>query len=126
MAKTTDFEIGTKFKVELYGRDSYNRKSFVNVTLIAYSKQGDQVAVLEDDNGKVYIENINDIYPIDKHDPEPLDSFTSDLLYGLQEGIKNWGNGFTYECSVNYDNTITAMSNYSGDTFHITVTHVKG
>jgi hypothetical protein len=48
--KAKDVPLGTKFIVE-----------DITYEIIAYSKQGDQVVVLEDEEGNIFNKNINDL-----------------------------------------------------------------
>lgn len=50
--KARDVPLGTKVYMPDHGLD---------VEIIAYSKQGDQVVVLEDEDGDIYAKNINDV-----------------------------------------------------------------
>jgi len=50
--KARDVPLGTKVYMPDHGLD---------VEIIAYSKQGDQVVVLEDEDGDIYTKNINDL-----------------------------------------------------------------
>jgi len=50
--KARDVPLGTKVYMPDHGLD---------VEIIAYSKQGDQVVVLEDEDGDIYTKNINSL-----------------------------------------------------------------
>jgi len=71
--KAKDFPLGTRFILEQNYQSGMglNSTEKIPVTLIAYSRQGDEVVVLEgnDEYATLYVENVNDLYPEDYVDP---------------------------------------------------------
>ena len=71
--KAKDFPIGTRFIAERWVQSGMggNNLEKILVTLVAYSRQGDQVVILEDDDdyGNVFLMNVNDLLPEDYVDP---------------------------------------------------------
>lgn len=83
-----DFPIGTRFMMEAihqYGMGVVER-SLTPVTLISYSKQGDEVVVVETDDGEVHLHNINDLKPADYVDP--TDVFVGHIVDIMQNSNK--------------------------------------
>lgn len=71
--KAKDFPIGTRFLAERLVKYGMGGSELVKipVTLVAYSRQGDEVVILEadDDDGNVFLMNVNDLLPEDYVDP---------------------------------------------------------
>lgn len=115
-----DFTIGTRFMMETWFQSGIGgmNQELVPVTLVAYSKQGDEVVIVETDEGTVYTKNINDLKPADYVDP--IDGFIEHITDAMQ-------NAFDEEYTLTVDrrnNALVVLNESDNIRYKITVERI--
>lgn len=121
--KAKDFPIGTRFIAERYVKYGMGDSELVKipVTLVAYSKQGDEVVILEsdDDHSTVFLMNVNDLLPEDYIDP---------IVPFMQHVMNAMNNACSPQYHLNtriQDSTLFVENGSDGSEFKLTVVCTK-
>lgn len=116
--KAKDFPIGTHFIMERrvqYGMGQ-NSLEETPVTLVGYSRQGDEVVIVEsDDNASVYLVNVNDLLP---------ENYVNPIVPFMEHVMDAINNACSPEYQLNttiQDSTLFVENESDGSLFELTV-----